>query len=96
MSKFQSIVSTLAAFASIAVTTVGVYKAVENTRQHSAAQQEQIDQLKEQLKQQKPQVPLQVQQTPGPAMLPPGNQPSPLITDSAQSPPPVPSLPSRP
>jgi beta-lactamase regulating signal transducer with metallopeptidase domain len=62
MSKFQSTVSTLAAFASIAVTTVGVYKAVENNKQHAANQQKQIEQLKTQLKQKSPQVQPQVEQ----------------------------------
>ena len=49
MSKFQSTVSTLAALVSIAVTTAGVYKAVENSKQHSLDQQKQIEQLKVQL-----------------------------------------------
>jgi hypothetical protein len=95
MSKFQSTVSTLAALASIAVTTVGVYKAVENNKQHVTDQQKQIEQLKTQLKQEPPQVQPQVEQPPKPLELPPVAQPVAETVDSAQTPPPVPSLPIR-
>jgi len=95
MSKFQSTVSTLAALASIAVTTVGVYKAVENNKQHVADQQEQIEQLKTQLKQEPTQAHPQVKQPPKPLELPPVAQQVAETVDSEQTPPPVPLLPIR-
>lgn len=93
MSKFQSTVSTLAALASIAVTTAGVYKAVENSKQHSLDQQKQIEQLKVQLAKKPEPVVLPISQAPSPVVLP-APQLNPSVSDAVE-PPPASPLPIR-
>ena len=93
MSKFQSTISTLAALASIAVTTVGIYKAADGVKQHSLNQQKQIEQLKVELDKKTKTSLLTVQQVPTPVTLPPP-QLTPSVSESVETPPPS-ALPIR-
>lgn len=93
MSKFHSIVSTLAGLASIAVTTVGVYKAIENNKQHTVEQQKQIERLKTELAKKTEPTVLSLSQTPAPITLP-APQLTPSVSDSVEIPP-APELPVR-
>jgi hypothetical protein len=88
MSKFQSVVSTVAALGTIAVTTVTAYKYVGNTRLYNAEQRNKIEQLQTQLKQLPPLT------QPPPVVLPPVETPvatpDPTQSGSAQAPTPPP------
>ena len=81
MSKFQSVVSTIAALGTIAVTTVTAYKYMGDTRVYNAEQKAKIQQLQTQLKQLSPAVP-----PPPPVELPPVATPDPTMEGSAQAP----------
>jgi hypothetical protein len=102
MSKFQSTISTLAALTSIAVTAVGVYKAVDHQKQYAADQQRQIEVLQTQLKQVAPKEPVQVPEPPAAVSLPAAPQGAPLVANSTpapvqtQTPPKAPELPPAP
>ena len=86
MSKFQSTVSTLAALTSIAVTAVGVYKAVDHQKQYNADQQRQIEVLQTQLKQAAPKEPVQTLEAPAAVSLPAAPQGAPLAANSVPAP----------
>ena len=76
MSRFSTIVSTIAALGTIAVTSVTAYKVFDNQQENSQKQQLIIEDLKQQLEAKKPQPitpPVQVVQqpvTPPPPVLP--------------------------
>ena len=77
MSRFSTIVSTIAALGTIAVTSVTAYKVFDNQQENSQKQQVIIEDLKQQLEAKKEQPitppPPAVQQplTPPPPVLPP-------------------------
>jgi hypothetical protein len=91
MSRFSTIVSTIAALGTIAVTSVTAYKVFDNQQENSQKQQLIIEDLKQQLVAKRPQPitppPPAVQQplTPPPPVLPP--TPSQEFCQSAASPP---------
>ena len=76
MSRFSTIVSTIAALSTIAVTSVTAYKVFDNQQENSVKQQVIIEDLKQQPEAKKPQPitpPVQVVQplpTPPPPVLP--------------------------
>ena len=89
MSRFSTIVSTIAALSTIAVTSVTAYKVFDNQQENTQKQQVIIEDLKQQLEAKKPEVAPVVQQpiTPPPAVLPqPVTTPPPVV-------PPAPELP---
>jgi hypothetical protein len=90
MSRFSTIVSTIAALSTIAVTSVTAYKVFDNQQENSVKQQVIIEDLKQQLEAKKPQPitpPVQVVQQP---ITPPVQVVQPLPT------PPPPVLPEKP
>ena len=85
--KFQSIISTIAALGTIAVTSVTAYKVFESQQQNSSKQQTIIEDLKRQLLEKKAEA-----QQPNPAVTvaTPPTAPDPLTSGSAPAPlPPV-------
>ena len=76
MSRFSTVVSTIAALSTIAVTSVTAYKVFDNQQENTQKQQVIIEDLKQQLKAKKPQPitpPVYVVQqpvTPPPPVLP--------------------------
>ena len=80
MSRFSTIVSTIAALSTIAVTSVTAYKVFDNQQENTQKQQVIIEDLKQQLEAKKPQPitpPVQVVQqpvTPPPPVLPPDTE----------------------
>ena len=77
MSRFSTVVSTIAALSTIAVTSVTAYKVFDNQQENTQKQQVIIQDLKHQLEAKKPQPitpPVQVVQqpvTPPPPVVPP-------------------------
>jgi hypothetical protein len=90
MSKFQSVVSTVAALGTIAVTTVTAYKYVGNTRLYNAEQEAKIKTLQTQLKQQVAAPLTQPLPTVLPPVTTPATTPDPTKEGSAQAPTPPP------
>jgi hypothetical protein len=84
VSKFQSIISTVAALGTIAVTSVTAYKVFEGQQQNSTKQQTIIEDLKRQLLQTKAQT---QQSTPSVVVPPPTTATDPLASGSASVPP---------
>jgi hypothetical protein len=92
MSRFSTIVSTIAALSTIAVTSVTAYKVFDNQQENSQQQNIVIEDLKQQLEAKKAQpitppvyvVPQPV--TPPPPVLPSAS-PTPELCQSAASPP---------
>jgi len=84
VSKFQSIISTIAALGTIAVTSVTAYKVFESQQQNSTKQQTIIEDLKRQLLERKAET-----QQPNPAVAIPvqTTAPDPLAAGSASAPP---------
>ena len=84
MSKFQSIISTIAALGTIAVTSVTAYKVFESQQVNSTKQQTIIDDLKRQLLEKKAET-----EQPTPAVAVPAQPPAPdpLAAGSASAPP---------
>lgn len=84
MSKFQSIISTIAALGTIAVTSVTAYKVFESQQVNSLRQQSIIEDLKRQLLEKKTEA-----QQPTPATTVPtqSTSPDPLAAGSASAPP---------
>ena len=83
MSRFSTVVSTIAALSTIAVTSVTAYKVFDNQQENTQKQQAIIQDLKQQLEAKKPEVsqpitpPVQVVQqpvTPPPPVLPPDSE----------------------
>ena len=83
MSRFSTVVSTIAALSTIAVTSITAYKVFDNQQENSQKQQVIIEDLKQQLEAKKPEIapvvpqpitpPVQVVQqpiTPPPPVLP--------------------------
>jgi hypothetical protein len=85
--KFQSIISTIAALGTIAVTSVTAYKVYEDQQQNSSKQQTIIEDLKRQLLEKQAEA-----QQPSPTAATPVQTtgPDPLETGSASAPPPPP------
>jgi hypothetical protein len=84
VSKFQSIISTVAALGTIAVTSVTAYKVFESQQVNSTKQQTIIDDLKRQLLEKKAEA---EQPTPTVPLPAPTNAPDPLAAGSASAPP---------
>ena len=91
MSRFSTIVSTIAALSTIAVTSVTAYKVFDNQQENTQKQQAIIEDLKQQLEAKKPQVAPVVQQ--------PITPPVQVVQQPVTPPPPVvlpdPELPIR-
>ena len=89
MSRFSTIVSTIAALSTIAVTSVTAYKVFGNQQENTQKQQVIIEDLKQQLEAKAPEVAPVVQQpiTPPPVVLPQPLTPPPPVV------PPAPELP---
>lgn len=83
MSKFQSIISTFAALATIAVTSVTAYKVFESQQLNSSKQQTIIEDLKRQLLEKKTEA-----KQPAPVIAPPTETtiPDPLAGGAASAP----------
>ena len=96
MSKFQSTVSTLAALTSIAVTAVGVYKAVDHQKQYAADQQRQIEVLQTQLKEAAIKEPVQERPSPTAVNLPAAPQGPSLVANSIPAPTQTQTMPKAP
>ena len=84
MSKFQSIISTIAALGTIAVTSVTAYKVFESQQVNSTKQQTIIEDLKRQLLEKKVEA---EKTTPTMAVPPQTTAPDPLAAGSASAPP---------
>jgi hypothetical protein len=84
VSKFQSIISTIAALGTIAVTSVTAYKVFESQQVNSMKQQTIIDDLKRQLLEKKAET---EQPTPAVAVPAQPTAPDPLAAGSASAPP---------
>jgi uncharacterized membrane protein YebE (DUF533 family) len=82
--KFQSIISTIAALGTIAVTSVTAYKVYEDQQQNSSKQQTIIEDLKRQLLEKKSEA---KQPTPTMAVPAQTTAPDPLAAGSASAPP---------
>jgi len=87
MSRFSTIVSTIAALSTIAVTSVTAYKVFDNQQENTQKQQAIIEDLKKQLEVKKPEVAPVVQQ--------PVTPPVQVVQQPVTPPPPVPELPIR-
>ena len=97
MSRFSTIVSTIAALSTIAVTSVTAYKVFDNQQENTQKQQVIIQDLKQQLEAKKPQVAPAVQQpvTPPVQVVPQlVTPPAPVVQPLPTPPPPV--LPEKP
>jgi hypothetical protein len=95
MSRFSTIVSTIAALSTIAVTSVTAYKVFDNQQTNSQKQQVIIEDLKQQLEAKKPEPitpPIQVVQQP---ITPPVQVVQPLPTPPPPVVPPAPELPTQ-
>jgi hypothetical protein len=84
VSKFQSIISTIAALGTIAVTSVTAYKVFESQQDNSTKQQIIIEDLKRQLLKKKAEAD---QPTPTDAVPTQAPAPDPLAAGSASAPP---------
>jgi hypothetical protein len=84
VSKFQSIISTIAALGTIAVTSVTAYKVFESQQVNSSKQQMIIEDLKRQLLEKKAE---SQQATPSIALPAQTTAPDPLASGSASAPP---------
>ena len=82
MSRFSTVVSTIAALSTIAVTSVTAYKVFDNQQENTQKQQVIIEDLKQQLEANKPQVAPVVQQ--------PITPPVQVVQQPVTPPPPVP------
>jgi hypothetical protein len=93
MSRFSTVVSTIAALSTIAVTSVTAYKVFDNQQENTQKQQVIIEDLKQQLEAKKPQPitpPVQVVQQP---ITPPVQVVQPPLTPPPPVVPPAPELP---
>ena len=84
MSRFSTVVSTIAALSTIAVTSVTAYKVFDNQQENTQRQQVIIEDLKQQLEAKKP----QLITPPAPVVFQPVTPPPPVL-------PPDPELPIR-
>ena len=84
MSRFSTVVSTIAALSTIAVTSITAYKVFDNQQENSQKQQVIIEDLKQQLEAKKPEVAPVIQQpiTPPVYVVPqPVTPPPPVLPD---------------